>query len=71
MCLHPGGDTRIYWEAVLGTGSLKLSNLRENLKLLSDGGGGGDTTPRRSKDRKTNQHEEEEEGDLLVCASRS
>lgn len=64
--LHPGGDTRINWEAVLATGSLKLSNLRENLKLLS-GQKENKKTPPQVKNRKTNttthfqKHEEEED----------
>jgi len=32
--LQPGSDVSVVWKAVVGTESLKLSNLRENLKLL-------------------------------------
>ena len=34
--LQPGCDVRVHREAVLGTGSLKLSDLGENLKLLEN-----------------------------------
>lgn len=34
--LQPGSDVRVNRKAVLGTGSLKLPNLRENLKLLQE-----------------------------------
>lgn len=34
MSLQPGGDVSADWKAVVGAGSLKLPNLRENLKLL-------------------------------------
>lgn len=36
MCLQPGRDMRVDWKAVVGTGSLKLPNLRQNLKLLQE-----------------------------------
>lgn len=36
VCLQPGSDVRVYWEAVVGAGSLELPDLRENLKLLRE-----------------------------------
>lgn len=34
VCLQPGSDPGVDWKAVVGTGSLELPNLSQNLKLL-------------------------------------